>query len=39
MALVGFRCKEELEGDVGGRERMAQEGVRLVVGGDFGAQV
>jgi len=39
MALVGFRGKEELEGDVGGRRRMAQEGMWLVVGGDVAAQM
>lgn len=39
MALVCFRCKQELEGDVGDRRRVTEEGVRLVVGSDFGAQV
>lgn len=34
MALVGFRRKEELEGDVGRRRGIVQERVWLVVGGD-----
>ena len=39
MALVGFRRKEELEGDVGGRGRVVQQRVRLVVRADLGAQL
>jgi hypothetical protein len=39
MALMGFGCKEELEGDVGGRGRVVQQRVRLVVRADFGAQM
>ena len=39
VALVGFRGEEELEGDVGGRGRICEEGVRLVVRLDGGAQV
>jgi hypothetical protein len=34
VALVGFGCQQELERDVGGRGRVVQERVRLVVGVD-----
>lgn len=34
MALVGFGCKEKLEGNVGGRRGVVQESVRLVMAGD-----
>lgn len=39
MALVGFGCKEELEGNVGGRGRVAEQRVRLVVGRDVRPQL
>jgi hypothetical protein len=37
MALVGFRGEEQLEGHVGGRGRVREERVRLVVRADLGA--
>ena len=39
MALVGLGGEQELQSHVGGGGRMAEEGVRLVVGADVGAQV
>lgn len=39
VALVGFRGEEKLERDVGGRGRVREEGVRLVVRLDGSAQV
>lgn len=39
MALVGFGCKQELKRDIGGARGIAEERVRLVVGGDLRAQV
>ena len=38
VPLVGFGGEEELEGDVGGRGGVGEEGVRLVVRADVGAQ-
>lgn len=39
MAEVGLRGEEERETDVGGRRWVCQEGVRLVVGSQGGAEV
>ena len=39
VPLVGFRGEEKLEGDVGGRGRVGEEGVRLVVRSDVCSQV
>lgn len=38
MALMGFRGKEEFEGDVGGRGRVVQERVWLIVRADVGSE-
>jgi hypothetical protein len=38
MALVGFGCKEELEGDIGGRGWVVQECMGLVMRADVGAE-
>lgn len=39
MALVSFGGEEQLEGDFGRRRGVGQEGVRLVVGFNGGAEV
>lgn len=39
MALVGLGSKKELKGDIGGRGRMVEKGVRLVVWADVGPQL
>jgi hypothetical protein len=39
VALMGFRGKKELKGDVGGGRGVVDERVRLVVGADLGAQL
>jgi hypothetical protein len=38
VALMGFRRQKKLECDIGGRGRVVQKGVGLVVGADVGTQ-
>lgn len=39
MALVGLGCEEQFERDIGGRGRIREEGVRLIVGTDVGSEL